>query len=69
VWTPVVPNWAVLDRAEALMAAGNLSIWDAMIIAACLEKGVRTLYSEDFDSSVTALTGVTVVNPFLGSER
>lgn len=69
VWTPVAPNWAVLDGAEALMAAGNLSIWDAMIIAACMENGVRTLYSEDFDSSATASTGVAVVNPFLKSER
>jgi predicted nucleic acid-binding protein len=46
------------------MTTGNLSFWDAMIVAACVEGGVRTLYSEDFDASTSALTGVTVINPF-----
>jgi predicted nucleic acid-binding protein len=64
VWTPVEPTWAVLDTAETLMTTGNLSFWDAMIVAACIENGVQTLYSEDFDSSTTRLTGVTIVNPF-----
>jgi predicted nucleic acid-binding protein len=63
VWTPVAPTWAVLDKAETLMTTGNLSFWDAMIVAACIENGVQTLYSEDFDASTT-LTGVAIVNPF-----
>lgn len=64
VWRPFFPNWSVLERAEMLMATGNLSLWDAMIVAACVESGVDTLYSEDFDSSTSVLTGVTVINPF-----
>ena len=64
-WHPVVSNWAVLDRAESLMATGNLSFWDALIVAACVENGVARLYSEDFDASTSALTGVAIVNPFL----
>jgi predicted nucleic acid-binding protein len=64
VWRPFFSNWAVLQRAESLMTTGNLSFWDAMIVAACVEGGVRTLYSEDFDASTSALTGVTVINPF-----
>jgi predicted nucleic acid-binding protein len=64
VWTLVLPTWPALDTAETLMATGNLSFWDAMIIAACVENGIQTLYSEDFDSSTTRLTGVKIVNPF-----
>jgi predicted nucleic acid-binding protein len=59
-----LPTWAVLDMAETLMATDNLSFWDAMIVAARMENGVHTLYSEDFDSSATSLTGVTIINPF-----
>jgi len=64
-WQPALSTWAVLDRAESLMAAGNLSFWDALIVAACVENGVKRLYSEDFDGSTSALTGVAIVNPFL----
>ncbi len=65
LWTPVLPNWTMLDLAETLMATGNLSFWDALVVAACQENGIQTLYSEDFDASTTALTGVQVINPFL----
>jgi predicted nucleic acid-binding protein len=65
VWTPVLPTWAVMDAAETLMVTGNLSFWDALIVAACQEGGIQTLYSEDFDSSTTAITGVTIINPFI----
>jgi predicted nucleic acid-binding protein len=65
LWTPVLPNWTMLDLAETLMATGNLSFWDALIVAACQENGIQTLYSEDFDSSTTAVAGVKVINPFI----
>jgi predicted nucleic acid-binding protein len=63
-WTLALPTWTVLDTAETLMTTGNLSFWDAMIVAACMDNGIQTLYSEDFDSSTTSLTGVTIINPF-----
>ena len=47
------------------MSSGNLSFWDALIVAACVENGVTRLYSEDFDASTSALTGVLIINPFL----
>jgi predicted nucleic acid-binding protein len=34
-----------------------------MLLAACAEAGVRTLYSEDL-SPGTRYNGITVVNPF-----
>jgi len=41
----------------------SLSHWDSMLLAACKEAGVTTLYSEDFDAG-TDYDGLTVVNPF-----
>ena len=46
-WKPVLPTWAVFDRAENLMNRYHVSSWDALIIAACLENGVTKLYTED----------------------
>ena len=63
-WITVLPSWSVMDRAETLLASYNLSFWDAMIVAACLENGIKRLYSEDFDSSAAA-TGLDIVNPFV----
>jgi predicted nucleic acid-binding protein len=44
VWYTALPTWSVLDRAENLMNRFSLSHWDSMIIAACLEANVETLY-------------------------
>ena len=41
----------------------SLSHWDSMLLAACKEAGVTTLYSEDLDSG-TDYDGLRVVNPF-----
>ncbi|MDM9381314.1 hypothetical protein QUB80_11425 [Chlorogloeopsis sp. ULAP01] len=40
----------------------SLSYWDAMIVAACLEANVQTLYTEDFGYSKIDELGI--VNPF-----
>jgi predicted nucleic acid-binding protein len=63
VWTAILPCWTVADRAEELMDRRSLAYWDAMIIAACLESGVKRLYSEDF-SELKTINGLEVVNPF-----
>ncbi len=62
VWYTALPTWAVIDRAEDLMSRFNLSHWDAMIIAACLEANVETLYTEDFGDA--NIEGLKIVNPF-----
>ena len=43
-----------------------LSHWDSMLLAACLEAGVTTLYSEDLSHGQRYDT-VLVVNPFVTS--
>jgi predicted nucleic acid-binding protein len=63
IWLTQLPTWEVLYRTEELMKNYTLSSWDALIIAACLEIGVKRLYSEDFDTSAQA-EGLEIVNPF-----
>lgn len=66
IWKTALPDWAVLDRSAQIMITYNLSNWDALLIAACLEAGVRTLYSEDFREH-DAIDGLTIINPFLST--
>ncbi len=59
----VLPSEGNLDRAKDLHLMRGAAFWDALILAACVESGVGTLYSEDlpgFDD----FEGVRVVNPF-----
>jgi predicted nucleic acid-binding protein len=62
VWYTVLPKWSVIDRAENLMSHFHLSHWDSMIVAACLEANVQTLYTEDLGYS--NIDGLKIVNPF-----
>ena len=59
----VLPTDGNLARAKELHLARGASLWDALILAACVEAGVETFYSEDlpgFDD----FEGVRIVNPF-----
>jgi len=60
----VLPSAPVLDRYFDLFSRFSLSHWDAMLLAACKEAGVTTLYSEDMDSG-TDYDGLTIINPFV----
>jgi predicted nucleic acid-binding protein len=62
VWYTALPTWAIIDRAEELMTRFNLSHWDSMVVAACLETNVESLYTEDFGYS--DIDGLKIVNPF-----
>lgn len=58
-----IPSARALDLAVEIHLAEQVSIWDAMLIAACSEAGVTTLYSEDLQSR-EVIRGVRIVNPF-----
>jgi predicted nucleic acid-binding protein len=60
----VLPQPAVLQRSLDLSGRYSLSHWDSMLLGACLEAGVDTLYSEDLSDGAT-YDSVTVVNPFV----
>lgn len=62
-WKPILPTWAVLDRAEDLMNRYHVSSWDALIIAACLENSVKRLYTEDIADDYRK-EGIEIINPF-----
>jgi predicted nucleic acid-binding protein len=64
VWDAVLPSWDVADRAQQLLDRYNLSYWDAMIVAACLETGVAKMYSED-SFGHDNIEGLELVNPFV----
>ena len=59
-----VPAEAVFQISFELRARFSLSHWDSMLLAACKEAGVTTLFSEDLDAG-TDYDGLTVVNPFV----
>jgi predicted nucleic acid-binding protein len=55
---------SVLTQAERLTANHNLSFWDSLLVAGCVEGGVTRLHTEDFDASLSKATGVEIINPF-----
>jgi predicted nucleic acid-binding protein len=59
----VPPDQAVLWKSLDLSSRYSLSHWDSMLVAACIEAGVHTLYSEDLASGAQ-YDSVAVVNPF-----
>lgn len=63
LWQPVYPTGQVWDRADSLFQRFSLSFWDALLVAACLEGGVRRLYSEDF-GPYPNIDGLEIVDPF-----
>lgn len=60
----VLPTKNVIALSLNLGSRYSLSHWDSMLLAACIEAGVDTLYSEDLDAGMT-YGSVTVVNPFV----
>lgn len=62
----VVPNRTVLHTALDLNSRYSLSHWDSLLVAACIEAGVTTLYSEDMQDGAN-YDGVRIVNPFRNS--
>jgi predicted nucleic acid-binding protein len=58
-----IPTVKTFEFALYLHARFSLSHWDSMMLAACKEAGVSTVYSEDLAPG-TNYDGLTVVNPF-----
>lgn len=59
----ILPAATNLTRARELHVSHAVSLWDALILAACVEAGVNVLYSEDLPGLTTSKT-VSVINPF-----
>ena len=59
----VTPQHMTVLTALDLSRRYCLSHWDSMLLAACIEAGVATLYSEDLSNGMR-YDSVLVVNPF-----
>jgi predicted nucleic acid-binding protein len=59
----VTPQHMTVLTALDLSRRDCLSHWDSMLLAACIEAGVTTLYSEDLSNGMR-YDSVLVVNPF-----
>lgn len=55
---------AVHDRALVLAARHSLSWYDALIVAAAVDAGSRTLYSEDMQDGMRVGASLRISNPF-----
>jgi predicted nucleic acid-binding protein len=63
MFTIRTPTEALFQISFDLRSRFSLSHWDSMLLAACKEAGVSTLFSEDLDPG-TDYDGLSVVNPF-----
>lgn len=59
----IIPRAEVFQTCFDLHSRFSLSHWDSMLLAACKDAGVTTLYSEDVDAD-TDFDGLRIVNPF-----
>ena len=60
----VNPTRTLYDRGLDLQTRYRFSFYDSLIIAAALEAGCKTLYTEDLKHG-QRIEGVTVTNPFV----
>jgi len=60
----VVPSPRVFEIAQPLHQDQGVSFWDALILAACVDCGVQTLYSEDLPGADLGME-IRIVNPFV----
>jgi predicted nucleic acid-binding protein len=63
LWRVLIPDWRVIDRVEVIAQTFSLSIWDSLLVSACLEGGVTRLYSEDI-TGYARIDTLELVNPF-----
>jgi predicted nucleic acid-binding protein len=60
----MVPTISVLDHALDLAKRYSLSHWDSMILGACKDVGVTTLYTEDMGAP-RSIDGIQLINPLI----
>jgi predicted nucleic acid-binding protein len=58
-----LPTEGIFDAAMGLTDRHQLSLWDAMIVAACIQAGVDRLYTEDMGSP-RRIEQLELINPF-----
>jgi predicted nucleic acid-binding protein len=64
LFSVALPSLRVLDHALGLTRRYSLSHWDGMILGACLDADVDTLYTEDMGAPIV-IDRIALVNPFV----
>lgn len=59
-----LPTLRVVDHALSLASRFSLSHWDSMLLGACTDAGVETIYTEDMGAPID-INGIRLVNPFI----
>jgi predicted nucleic acid-binding protein len=59
-----LPTTSILDQAISLANRFSLSHWDSMLLGACTEASVDTLYTEDMGAPVV-IDHIALINPFV----
>lgn len=62
-FTLVMPTPNAIDQAMSLFDRYSLQHWDSMLLGACLEAGVTTLYTEDMGAP-RKIDTIELINPF-----
>ena len=60
------PSIASVRMAMRVAATGQVSYWDALLVATAAEAGCTSILTEDMADG-TALLGIRIINPFVGS--
>jgi predicted nucleic acid-binding protein len=60
----LLPTVKTRDSALVLSLHYNLSHWDSMILGACREARINTLYTEDMGAP-RMIDGIELINPFI----
>lgn len=60
----VTPNPDVSNLAIDIHLNDQVSIWDVLLLAACVDAGVTQLFTEDMQSK-PVIRGVRLINPFV----
>lgn len=66
VWPLEENNADSILRASEIQERFRLSFWDALIVAAAVKSGAKTLLSEDLNAG-QVIEGVKIVNPLLNA--
>lgn len=60
----LLPAPHLWPETQALQGRYSLSFWDALLVAACLNDGVKILYTEDMGAP-RSIDSLSLVNPFV----
>ncbi|HJT76214.1 MAG TPA: PIN domain-containing protein [Gemmataceae bacterium] len=57
------PEPVLWPETQSLQGRHSLSFWDALLVAACIRRGIRALYTEDMGAP-RMIDGLSLINPF-----